>query len=135
MLALGKSKPQLFLGIYIKTFSKFYSEVDSSLYSPGWPQTRDSPASTSHVHPPPPVPQTGFCDVGSGELNSRFLACKTGTLPTEPSAQPSSDFIFEITGPLVILHLDIFCKSFDQCFLFLLHVLVRPPRVVIGENR
>ncbi|XP_038939488.1 heparan-sulfate 6-O-sulfotransferase 1 isoform X1 [Rattus norvegicus] len=73
--------------------------------------------------------------MGSGELNSRFLACKTGTLPTEPSAQPSSDFIFEITGPLVILHLDIFCKSFDQCFLFLLHVLVHPPRVVIGENR
>lgn len=71
----------------------------------------------------------------SGELNSRFYAYKTGTLPTEPSAQPRFDFIFEITGPSVILHLDIFYKIFDQCFLFLLHVLVRLPHVVIGENR
>jgi hypothetical protein len=36
LFALGKSKPCLFLGLYSKRFKKFYSEVDSSLYSPDW---------------------------------------------------------------------------------------------------
>lgn len=83
----------------------------------------------------PPVPQPGFCVVGSGELNSHSHACKTGTLPAEPSAQSSSDFIFEISGLSMILGLDIFYKIFDQSFLFLLHVLIHLPRLAIGENR